>query len=122
VVDQIKAADPKDETGYGKKLVVTAKFVDFYTEFQGLLAKQDFAGAIAFIEKSAASGDFEVETKQEVIQSKIWTFICMKKFDDAIKAVEEAKAVAPESELARRIDKYWPSEIEKEKAKAGAKP
>lgn len=118
VVDQIKAADPKDETGYGKKLLAKAKLVDFQTEFQGLLAKQDFAGAIAFIEKSAASGDFEVETKQEVIQSKIWTFICMKKFDDAIKAVEEAKAVAPESELARRIDKYWPSEIEKAKAAA----
>jgi hypothetical protein len=42
----------------------------------------------------------------------------MKKFDDAIKAVEEAKAAAPESELARRIDKYWPSEIEKAKAAA----
>ena len=121
VVDQIKAADPKDETGYGKKLLAKAKLVDFQTEFQGLLAKQDFAGALAFIEKSAASGDFEGETKQQVIQSKIWVFICMKKFDDAIKAVEEAKAVAPESELARRIDKYWPSEIEKEKAKAGAK-
>jgi hypothetical protein len=118
VVDQIKAADPKDETGYGKKLAAKAKLVDFQTEFQGLLAKKDFAGAIAFIEKSAASGDFEVETKQVVVSSKIWTFICMKKFDDAMKAVEEAKAVAPESELAGRIDKYWPSEIEKAKAAA----
>lgn len=118
VVDQIKAADPKDETGYGKKLLAKAKLVDFNTELGGLLTKQDMAGALAFIEKSAASGDFEGETKQQVIQSKIWVFISMKKFDDAIKAVEEAKAVAPESELARRIDKYWPSEIEKAKAAA----
>jgi hypothetical protein len=122
VVDQIKAADPKDETGYGKKLAVKAKLADFQTELGGFLTKQDFAGALAFIDKAAASGDFEGESKQQVVQSKIGVFISMKKFDDAIKAVEEAKAVAPESELARRIDKYWPSEIEKEKAKAGAKP
>ena len=119
VVDQIKAADPKDETGYGKKLVAKAKLVDFNTELGGLLAKQDMAGALAFIEKSAASGDFEGETKQQVISTKIWVFFCMKKFDDAIKALEEAKAAAPESEVARRIDKYWQPEIEK--AKAGAK-
>jgi hypothetical protein len=118
VVDQIKAADPKDETGYGKKLLAKAKLVDFQTEFQGLLAKQDFAGAIAFIEKSAASGDFEGESKQQVVQSKIGVFISMKKFDDAIKAIEEAKAVAPESELARRIDKAYPSAIEEAKAAA----
>jgi thiol-disulfide isomerase/thioredoxin len=118
VVDQIKAADPKDETGYGKKLVVTAKFVDFYTEFQGLLAKQDMAGAIAFIEKSAASGDFEGEMKAQVISSKIEVLISMKKFDDAIKAVEEVKAVAPESQGIRKFEEYWKPEIEKAKAAA----
>ena len=118
VVDQIKAADPKDETGYGKKLVVTAKLVDFYTEFQGLLAKQDMAGALAFIEKSAASGDFEGEMKSSVISSKIKVLISMKKFDDAIKAVEEVKAVAPESQGTRNFDEYWKPEIEKAKAAA----
>jgi thiol-disulfide isomerase/thioredoxin len=118
VVDQIKAADPKDETGYGKKLVAKAKLVDFQTEFGGFLTKQDMAGALAFIEKSAASGDFEGETKQEVIQSKIWVFICMKKFDDAIKAVEEVKAVAPESQGIRKFEEYWKPEIEKAKAAA----
>jgi hypothetical protein len=118
VVDQIKAADPKDETGYGKKLAVKAKLADFQTELGGFLTKQDFAGALAFIEKSAASGDFEGESKQQVVQSKIGVFISMKKFDDAIKAIEEAKAVAPESELARRIDKAYPSAIEEAKAAA----
>ena len=119
VVDQIKAADPKDETGYGKKLATKAKWADFQTGFSGLLAKQDTAGALAFIEKSAASGDFEGEAKLQVIASKIAVLFRMKKFDDAIKALEEAKAAAPESEGARNIDKYWKPEIEK--AKAGAK-
>jgi hypothetical protein len=120
VVDQIKAADPKDETGYGKKLAVKAKLADFQTELGGFLTKQDFAGALAFIDKAAASGDFEGESKQQVVQSKIGVFISMKKFDDAIKAIEEAKAVAPESELARRIDKAYPSAIEE--AKGEEKP
>jgi hypothetical protein len=118
VVDQIKAADPKDETGYGKKLVAKAKLVDFQTEFGGFLTKQDMAGALAFIEKSAASGDFEGETKLQVISSKIGVLFSMKKFDDAIKALEEAKAAAPESQGARNIDKYWKPEIEKAKAAA----
>ena len=118
VVDQIKAADPKDETGYGKKLATKAKLADFQTELGGFREKKDMAGAIAFIDKAAASGDFEGESKQQVVQSKIGVFIDMKKFDDAIKAIEEAKAVAPESELARRIDKAYPSAIEEAKAAA----
>jgi cephalosporin-C deacetylase-like acetyl esterase len=42
----------------------------------------------------------------------------MKKFDDAIKAVEEVKAVAPESQGIRKFEEYWKPEIEKAKAAA----
>ena len=118
VVDQIKAADPKDETGYGKKLATKAKLEDFQTELAGFWEKKDMAGAIAFIDKAAASGDFEGESKQQVVEPKIGVFISMKKFDDAIKAIEEAKAVAPETRLARIIDEVYLPVIEKAKAAA----
>jgi cephalosporin-C deacetylase-like acetyl esterase len=58
--------------------------------------------------------------KALVISLKIEVLFSMKKFDDAIKAVEEVKAVAPESQGIRKFEEYWKPEIEK--AKAAAKP
>jgi thioredoxin-related protein len=118
VVDQIKAADPKDETGYGKKLAVKAKLEDFQTELSGFWTKQDMAGALAFIDKSAASGDFEGESKSQVISNKINVLFTMKKFDDAMKALEETIAAAPGGRGARMNEEYWKPEIEKAKAAA----
>ncbi len=66
LIDQIKAADPKDEIGYGKKLAEKAKFAKFGTELNGFAAKQDMEGALAFVEKSVASGEFEAESKQQM--------------------------------------------------------
>ena len=120
VVDQIKAADPKDETGYGKKLATKAKLEDFQTELAGFWEKKDMAGAIAFIDKAAASGDFEGESKSQVVSNKIMVLFSMKKFDDAMKALEETIAAAPGGRGARMNEEYWKPEIEK--AKAAAKP
>ncbi len=120
VVDQIKAADPKDETGYGKKLAAKVKFAEFETELNGFAAKQDMAGALAFVEKSVASGDFEGETKQQMIATKAMILARMQKFDDAIKAIDEAKAVDPASEIAGKLDGFK-GQLEKAKEQAGAK-
>lgn len=106
VVDQIKAADPKDETGYAKKLAAKAKFAEFENGLNGFAAKQDMEGALAFVEKSVASGDFEGETKQQMIATKAMILARMQKFDDALKAIDEAKAAAPESETAGQLDGF----------------
>ncbi len=120
VVDQIKAADPKDETGYGKKLAAKAKFAKFETELNGFAAKQDMEGALAFVEKSVASGEFEGETLQQMIATKAMILARMQKFDDAIKAIAEAKAAAPESETAGQLDGFK-AQLEKAKTQGGAK-
>lgn len=120
VVDQIKAADSKDETGYGKKLAAKAKLAEFKTELEGFATKQDMAGALAFVEKSAASGEFEDETKQQMIATKAMILARMQKFDDAIKAIEEAKAAAPESKTAGMLDGLK-VQLEKAKTQAAAK-
>ncbi len=120
VTDQIKAADPKDETGYGKKLAEKAKFAKFETELNGFAAKQDMEGALAFVEKSVASGEFEAESKQQMIATKAMILARMEKFDEAMKAVDEAKAAAPESEIAGQMDGFK-AQLEKAKAQAGAK-
>lgn len=106
VVDQIKAADPKDETGYAKKLAAKAKYAAFENELNGFAQKQDMEGALAFVEKAIASGDYEGETLQKVILPKAMILAQMEKFDDALKAVDEAKAAAPESEIAGQLDGF----------------
>ncbi|MCW1925826.1 thioredoxin family protein [Luteolibacter arcticus] len=124
VVEQIKAADPKDETGYAKELAAKEKFAAFEQELNGFARKQDHAGALAFVEKSA--GDFEGEQKQQIVVTKAMIYAQMEKFDEAIKAVDEAKALAPESDMAARFDGFKKQleaakEKSKDKPKEGAK-
>jgi thioredoxin-related protein len=120
VIDQIKAADPKDETGYAKKLAAKAKFAKFETELNGFAAKQDMEGALAFVEKSVASGEFEGEVKQRMIATKAMILARMQKFDDAMKAIDDAKAAAPESEIVGQLDGFK-AQVEKAKTQAAAK-
>jgi len=102
VVEQIKSSDPKDETGYAKKLAAKQKYAAFEQELNGFARKQDHAGALAFVDKSAP--DFEGEQKQQVVMIKGMIYAQMQKFDEAIKALDEAKAIAPDSEMASRLD------------------
>lgn len=120
VVDQIKAADPKDETGYAKKLAAKEKYAAFETELNGFAQKQDMEGALAFVEKAIASGDYEGETLQQVILPKAMILAQMEKFDDAIKAVDEAKVAAPESDIAGQLDGFK-GQLAQAKEKAAAK-
>ncbi|WP_193213742.1 thioredoxin family protein [Luteolibacter marinus] len=117
VVDQIKTADPEDETGYLAKLEAKEKFAAFEQELNGFAAKQDMDGALAFVEKSVQSGDFEGETKQQMIATKAMILARMEKFDEAIAAIDEAKAVAPDSETAGHLDGFK-AQLEKAKDKA----
>jgi tetratricopeptide (TPR) repeat protein len=102
VVDQIKAADPKDETGFAKKIETKKKFAAYEQELNGFAQKQDHAGALAFVEKAAA--DFEGEQKQQIVATKAMILAQMEKFDEAIKVLDEAKAIAPESDIAGQLD------------------
>ena len=117
--EQIKTSDPKDESGYAKKLAAKEKFAAFQKELNSFAPKQDHDGAIAFVDKSAP--EFEGEMKQQVVMMKGYVYAQGKKFDEAIKALDEAKAIAPESETAGQIDSFK-KQLEAAKAKAGAAP
>lgn len=117
VVERIKAADPKDETGYAAKLAAKAQFAKFEEELNGFAAKQDSEGALAFVDKSLASGKFEGEAKQRVIATKAMILAHLQKFDDAIRILDEARAAAPDSEIAGQLDGFK-SQLEKAKEQA----
>lgn len=104
LVDQIKAADPDDESGFVKDLEMKAKFAEFESKLMGFGREQDHEGAMKLIEETLKSGGFEGETKQQVCFFKAMVLAQTERFDDAIKALDEAKAVAPESDMAPRMD------------------
>ena len=116
VVTQIKEADPKDETGYAKKLAAKAQMVEFEKGLQEFGAKQDMEGALAHVDKALESEKFEGENKQKVLLMKVSILANMGKFDDSLKFLEEAKAAAPDTELAGQLDGF---KAQLEQAKAG---
>lgn len=116
VVSQIKEADPKDETGYAKKLEAKAQMAKFEEGLQEFGQKQDMGGALAYVDKTLGEGKFEGENKQKVLLMKVSILANSGKFDEALKFLDEAKAAAPDSELAGQLDGF---KAQLEKAKAG---
>lgn len=102
VVKDIKAADPKDETGFVKKLEAKEKLIDLQEKLSEFAEKEDHEGALAFIKKAA--DDFDGEVKQQVVATQAMILAHLERFDESIKTLDEAKKISPESELAERID------------------
>jgi thioredoxin-related protein len=106
VVEQIKAADPEDTTGFAKNLANRQRIADFQNELQALAEKQDMAGAMALVNKTLADGGFETEETLQLMMTRAIIFAEQGKFDEALKAVDAAKAFAPESPLIPGIEQF----------------
>jgi len=120
IVEKIKKADPKDESGFVKQLEMKAKLAKFEEDLNGYAEKDDPEGALKFVEKTLAEGGFEGESKQQIALTKAMILAHQKKFDDAIKAVDAAKAIAPESELGKQTDMMKQQLEEMKKNPSGA--
>jgi thioredoxin-related protein len=104
VTEQIKAADPKDETGFAKKAAAKARLATFQSELQACAQKQDHDSALALVDKTLKEGGFSTEDTQQIMITRAMIFNQQKKFDKALKALDEARAFAPESEMADGMD------------------
>ena len=103
-IDAIKKADPEDATGYAKKLAAKERMTKFDMELNALGEKQDFNGALALVDKTLKEGGMVPEDTQRVTMMKGLVYAEQGKFDEAIKAVDEAKKIAPETEAAGQLD------------------
>lgn len=103
-IDAIKAADPKDESGYIKGIESKAKFMEFQDQINELGSKKDFDAIMKKIDETLAAGTFEGELKQQAMIFKAITHMQLKKPEEALKTLDEAKAVLPESEVSKAID------------------
>jgi thioredoxin-related protein len=121
VADQIKAADPDDETGFAKKAAGKKRMEDFQEALQELAAKQDMDGALALVDKTLKEGGIEGEENLQLMMTRAVIFAQQGKFDDALKAVDDVKAAHPDSPMMEGIEGFRKRlEEGKKKAAAGA--
>lgn len=120
VRDEIKAADPKDETGFAKAGADKVRFEAFFNEVNEFASNKDLDGAMALVDKNIKEGGFSKEDTQQIMMIRCTIFLQQKKFDEAIKAAEDAKAFLPNSNENSKIDAFI-KQIEAGKAKAAAK-
>jgi thioredoxin-related protein len=106
VVEQIKASDPKDETGFVKEAAAKERLAKFQQDLSELAQKQDFDGALVLVDKTIKEGGFPTDETQQLMATRGMIFAQQKKFDEAIKAVDEAKAFAPDCEIASSLEGF----------------
>jgi thioredoxin-related protein len=104
VVKEIKAADPKDETGFAKASAAKDRLAAVQSELMACGKKGDHAGALAVMEKAIKEGGFGTDDTQKMMVTRAMILSKMEKFDEAFKALAEAKAAAPDSEMAKSMD------------------
>ncbi len=106
VIEDIKAADPKDETGFGKAAAAKGRIAKFQEELSAIAQKQDFDGALALVDKTLKEGGFPPDETQQLMATRAMIFVQQKKFDEAIKAVDEAKAFSPASKIGASLEGF----------------
>lgn len=121
VIAQIKAADPKDETGFAKAAAAKAREAAIESELQVLVQKNDMDGALVLVDKTLKEGGFSVESTQQMMMTRAMIFAQQSKFDEAMKAADEAKSLAPDSEMAAGIDGFK-TQVEAAKKKPSEAP
>lgn len=106
VVAQIKAADPQDETGFAKQIEMKQQFAQFESQLNQFGQAQDHEGAMKLVTDTLAKDEFEGEQKQQITLIKAMILAEQESFDEALSALDDAKTIAPDSELAGRIDGF----------------
>lgn len=106
ITEQIRAADPKDQTGFAKKAETGKRLEAFKKSLQEFDAKRDHEGALALVDKTLKEGGFDAEVTTQIMMTRAAIFASTSKFDEALKAVDEAKAFAPNSKMVPMIEQF----------------
>ncbi len=106
IADKIKAADPKDETGYSKKSAGKQRLAAFMEKLGEFQKQQDSAGALAFVNQTLAEKDLPAEFNQHIHGHKAALMMYAQKPGEAMKVLEAGIAVAPGSAVAVELEKF----------------
>jgi thioredoxin-related protein len=101
-LDQIKAADPDDSIGYFRTVNADQQFNDIQNRLTTLMTTGKFKDAITELDK--VIGSFSGEQLQALLLLKAIVLQQRFSFDDALKALADAKAVKSNDELNEQFD------------------
>ncbi|GAA5484134.1 thioredoxin family protein [Haloferula sargassicola] len=104
VIDDIKAADPDDKTGFAAKMEAKKQYSDFEMKLNEFARSGDHEGALNYVDETLKADKFSGEQKQQILTIKGMILAQLGRFDDALPVLDDAKAVAPDSEVGSRID------------------
>lgn len=99
ITEQIKAADPKDEAGFGKKAATQQRLKEFEKGLQELAGKKDMDGALKLVDDTIKEGGFNTVETQQIMMTRAVIFAQQAKFEESLKAVDDAIAFAPDSPM-----------------------
>jgi thioredoxin-related protein len=117
VVERIKTADPEDSTGFTKRSAAAGRLKAFQEELQGLAGKKDMDGALKLVDQTLAEGGFETDETLQLMMTRAVILAQQEKLPEALKAIDAAKAFAPESPMIPGIEQF-----RKRLEEAAAKP
>ncbi len=106
VIERIKANDPEDETGFVSASEARERLAGFQGEINQLAGAGDFEGILVLIDNFLEANDLDPEVKQEVMLTRVLVFAELGRFDEAIEGVDQATAIAPDSEIAPQLDMF----------------
>lgn len=87
-----------------KSMEMKKSLMEFQNQLNALAAKKDHEGMIKLIDEKLATGEFDGEVKQQTMIFKAISFIQLKKPQEALQVLDEAKAISPKSRFAAQID------------------
>jgi len=106
VVAQIKANDPDDATGFASQATVRERMSQFEDKLNDLAQAGNFDGILTEVDEMLKTEGLKPDDVQRVTLTRALVFAEQGKFDDAIKVVDEAKEISPQSEIAPMLDGF----------------
>jgi hypothetical protein len=102
----ITATAPEDEAAVDGKNADKQRLEDFLKQLQAFGQTQDHEGALGLVAKTLKEGGLAKDETQQVMLIRAAILAEQKKFDEALKAADEAKAFNPEGKMVAIIDGF----------------
>lgn len=118
-IEQIKKADPADETGFAKKQSGEARFAGFMAKLVESRQAKDLDGEIKAAESALADRLIQGELRQQVFGHHAASFAYAERFDEAIAVLNRAIADAPDGKRTVELQNF---RTVLERMKAGLPP
>lgn len=119
IAEQIKKADPGDETGFAKNQAAQVRFAEFMAKLGESRQGKNLEGEIKAAEAALADPKISGELRQQVFGHHAASFAYAEKFDEAIKVLNRAIAEVPDGKRTVELQNF---RTMLERMKAGIPP